>query len=107
MALKTASGPQHRVSTSRTTSGQRLPSHAHRLATGALLGAALVALVSPTASADHKRRLSASLTLTQANNPPRTVTADGSRSQAGRSSISSFRFDFGDGSPPVTTTAPA
>ena len=38
--------------------------------------------------------------------PPLAARADGSASTPGDSPIASFRFDFGDGTAPVTTTAP-
>src|SRR5262249_3077278 len=47
----------------------------------------------------------ARLTVTPAGSPPLTATADGSASTS-TVPIGSYRFDFGDGSPAVTTTAP-
>ncbi|TMQ51349.1 MAG: PKD domain-containing protein [Candidatus Eisenbacteria bacterium] len=49
----------------------------------------------------------AALSLAQAASPPLTVIADGSTStDTDATPIASYRFDFGDGSPAVTTTAP-
>src|SRR5207249_3923323 len=49
----------------------------------------------------------ARLTVTQLASPPLTVSADGSASiDADGTPIASYRFDFGDGTAPVTTTAP-
>lgn len=49
----------------------------------------------------------ARLSLVQAASPPRTVVADGSAStDADLTPIASYRFDFGDGTPAVTTLAP-
>src|SRR5262249_9600838 len=50
----------------------------------------------------------AALTLTQATSPPLTAIADASASRdTDATPIASFRFDFGDGTPAVTTTPPA
>src|SRR5439155_95648 len=47
----------------------------------------------------------AALSLAQAASPPLTVIADGSTStDTDATPIASYRFDFGDGSPAVTTT---
>ncbi len=49
----------------------------------------------------------AGLTLTQLASPPLTVTADGSTStDVDLTPIATYTFNFGDGSPPVTTNAP-
>ncbi|HEY2955734.1 MAG TPA: PKD domain-containing protein [Candidatus Eisenbacteria bacterium] len=48
----------------------------------------------------------ARLTVAQLSSPALTARADGSTSTAGSSPIASYRFDFGDGGAPVTTTAP-
>jgi PKD repeat protein len=48
----------------------------------------------------------ARLTASQAASPPLTASADGSGSTAGDSPIASYTFNFGDGSAPVTKTAP-
>ncbi len=61
--------------------------------------------VSPT-KGRPARGPTARLTTTQAASPPRTVNADGSGSTAGDSPIASYGFDFGDGTSPVTKTAP-
>ena len=50
----------------------------------------------------------ARLTAAQIASPALTVRADGSTSSDGDATpIASYGFDFGDGSPAVTTTAPA
>jgi PKD repeat protein len=50
----------------------------------------------------------ASLSVTQLASPPKTVTVDGSGStDTDATPIASYRFDFGDGTAPVTTTAPS
>jgi PKD repeat protein len=50
----------------------------------------------------------ASVSVTQLASPPKTVTADGSGStDTDATPIASYRFDFGDGTSPVTTTAPS
>jgi PKD repeat protein len=49
----------------------------------------------------------AQLTATQVASPPLTVSANGSGStDTGSMPIASYRFNFGDGTPQVTTTAP-
>jgi PKD repeat protein len=49
----------------------------------------------------------ARLAVTQAASPPLTVNADGSAStDTDATPVGSYRFDFGDGTPAVTTTAP-
>ena len=48
----------------------------------------------------------ARVTAAQIGSPPLTVRADGATSTAGDSPIASYRFDFGDGSAPVTVNAP-
>jgi len=49
----------------------------------------------------------AGLSVTQNATPPLTVTADGSTStDVDWTPVASYQFDFGDGSPPVVTTAP-
>jgi PKD repeat protein len=48
----------------------------------------------------------ARLTVAQIASPPLTARADGSTSTPGDSPIATYRFDFGDGTAAVTTTAP-
>ena len=72
-----------------------------------MLCAAVSALAASTASAAHHHGPTANLSLSNAASPPLTVIADASGSQAGSSSLVSFRFDFGDGSPRITTKEPA
>jgi PKD repeat protein len=89
------------------TRGGRVHPLVRALAAFTAIGA-FIATTATTASADHgnRSRLSARLTLQTSSSAPLTVQADGSGSTSSRSAITTFRFDFGDGSPAVTTSPP-
>jgi PKD repeat protein len=73
---------------------------------GGLASAAASQIINVTAAASDSAPL-ARLTVTPAASPPLTAIADGSASSDGDATpIATYRFDFGDGSPAVTTTAP-
>ena len=76
-------------------------------ASGSISGTWMAGIAAYTATAPPDNPPVARLTVTQLSSPALTVKADGSSSaDTDATPIASYRFDFGDGSAPVTTTAP-